>query len=109
MVDETGTIDTLPDHSLSNAGHGGGHAVAEMQTAFYVGNRALPAGGATMNRCDHQTTRGTRCRREGRYYVRHADGQEYRSCASHLAEFVPHKKAKGRPVQPDEEMQPETA
>ena len=67
------------------------------------------AGGALMNHCDHKTAKGARCRRAGRYYVRHADGQEYRSCASHLAEFVPHKKAKGRPVQPDEELQPETA
>jgi hypothetical protein len=31
-----------------------------------------------MTRCDHQTAKGTRCRREGRYYVRHHDNLEYR-------------------------------
>lgn len=50
-----------------------------------------------MNRCDHKTTKGTRCRREGSYYVRYHDGLEYRCSALHLREFVPCKTATGRP------------
>ena len=51
-----------------------------------------------MIRCDHQTVKGTRCRKEGRYYVRFDDGREYRCCALHLREFRPHKAATGKAV-----------
>jgi hypothetical protein len=41
-----------------------------------------------VRRCQHQTARATRCRRQGTLYVRYG-GKEYLSCRQHHAECTP--------------------